>query len=124
MKWVYLIVVLILGGLAYYYFAGDSGGSAPTSPRGAANAFVESALAGNMEGVRALCESSVAERAVRIAGEINAAAPDPRSFKWKNTAAMKPGVKALTCFFQGRVFTMELTQSGEQYQIVRLELAQ
>lgn len=124
MKWVYLIIVLIVGGALYYLTTRNPEARADT-PRGAANLYISAALSGNQDQVRSMCAPSVVDNAQRIAGQIGGAnpKPDPRSFKWQATAAHDPSVTALTALFQGRVLTIELKQENGDYKIVAIDLA-
>lgn len=117
MKWVYLIIIILLGFMLYY------GLFLKPAPKGTlhstAEAFVKASLAGDMARVRELCTEECAASAERLAKNIHAVQPDPNSFQFGPSIAKEPR-KALTGMFQGSPITFEMIKEGNEWKIVAI----
>jgi hypothetical protein len=117
MKWMYLIIVLMVGAMLIYglFFMPAPKGTLHST----AEAFVAAALKGNMEQVRSLCTSDCVASAEELARQIQAAKPHPRSFGFQPSLAQPPH-RALTGMFQGRPITLEMIKQGEEWKIAAI----
>ena len=122
MKWLYLLIILVIGG-ALAYFAYRKPELRTDTPTGTAKTYVHAALEGDYDQVRSLCQPQAVASAEKIAQDILAAAPDPRSFKWRETAAREPSLTAVTALFEGRVLTLEMVQEEGEYRIAFIDVA-
>jgi len=121
MKWFYLVVILVIGGVLYYYMFREPE-LQTDSPQGTASAFVHAALNGDTDMVRGLCQPAAMDSAETIAQEIQASSPDPRSFKWRDTPASDPTYSGVTALFEGRVITLEMVEEAGEYRIAQIDL--
>jgi hypothetical protein len=117
MKWGYLIIVLMVGGMLVYglFFMPAPKGTLHST----AEAFVAASLSGNMEQVRNLCTRECVASAEDLAKQIHAARPHPRSFGFQPSRATEPR-KALTGMFQGQPITLEMIKQGDEWKIVAI----
>ncbi len=113
MKWFWLIVVLIIGGVLYYNSTKPKD-TRPTTLQGTANAFMSAALSGDIEGAKALATPEFAGQVEAIAQRIKSAGAST-GFQWRPSNSDTPGHEALTTLYQGQPLTIEMVKDGEKY---------
>ena len=117
MKWIYLIVLLIVGAMVVYglFFMPAAKGT----PMRTAGMFVDAANAGDMVRVRALCTQGCMASGEDLARRIQASGKHRTSFRFRNAQSGRTG-KAVTGMFQGRPLTFEMVMKDGDYKIAAI----
>ncbi|MBN1868286.1 hypothetical protein JW916_13455 [Candidatus Sumerlaeota bacterium] len=120
MKWVYLIVVLVVGGwLAYALFMRPAPAG---TPHATAEAYVKAAVANDMAAVDALCLPQAQSEARGVAQTLRALAGGTSmlSFSAMRTDPPRTGLSSLV---QGRMLGIEMVKEGETWKIIEVSLS-
>ena len=117
-----MALVLVVGGfLAYKLFLAPPEAGTPDAT---ADAFVKAAVANDDAKVRALCDESVADRAVQTAGAVRAAAPALLHPSWQRMkTSSKEAEYAAMALVSGRMLGIEMKRDGGVWKIVTVTLA-
>ena len=120
MKWVYLIVIVIVGGtVAYYLFIGRQ--ASPGTATATAQAFMKAAMNNDMETARNLCQPGIWGAAEPIISRIQGAKPDKLTIKYSNMNA-KPPFRGVLVTFPGAMIAMEMLEENNVWKIAHITI--
>lgn len=118
LKWIYLIIIVIIGiSAVYYLFIADK--SLPGTPMATAEAFMKHALKNEVEKAKSLCQPGVHGSAESIIARIQTAKPDKLTINYKNMRA-NPPFKGIMVTFPGAMIAMEMKKENETWKIVNI----
>jgi hypothetical protein len=120
MKWIYLIVILIVGIMAVYYlFIAEK--SLPGIPMATAEAFMKHALKNEVEKAKSLCQPGARGSAESVIARIQSAKPDKLTINYNNMAA-DPPLQGIMVTFPGAMIAMEMKKENETWMIVNITM--
>jgi len=120
MKWVYMIVILFVGGmLVYYLFIGNQ--ASPGSPKATAEDFVKASLNNDLESAKNLCTSGAQGSIDPIFQRIRDAKPDKMTIQYKNMRTDPPR-RGIMVNFPGAIIAMEMLEEGGIWKIANITI--
>ena len=120
MKWIYMIVILIIGGmLVYYLFIARE--AEPGTPKATAQDFMKAALKNDLEKAKSLCKPEAQNGLEPIFQRIQAAKPDPLAIQYSNMNA-KPPYRGILVSFLGVMIPIEMIQEGDAWKIANISI--
>ena len=120
MKWMYLIVILIVGGvLAYYMFFAEK--ALPGTPMATAEAFMKAVLKDDIAQARSLCKSGAVSSLDPVIQTIKRINPDKLSINYKNMST-KPPLEGIMITFRGNMIPMQMVKEGDTWKIVNISI--
>jgi hypothetical protein len=120
MKWIYMIVILIIGGmLVYYLFIVRQ--ATPGSPRATAEDFVKASLNNDLQSAKNLCIAGAQGGIEPIFQRIRDAKPDKMTIQYNNMRTDPPR-RGITVNFPGAMIAIEMIQESEVWKIVNITI--
>jgi len=120
MKWIYMIVILIVGGvLVYYLFIARQ--AEPGTPTATAQAFMKAAMKNDIEQVKSLCQSGAQGSMDSIVSRIQSAKPDSLTIKYSNMNS-KPPLRGILITFPGAMIAMEMLEENGAWKIANITI--
>jgi hypothetical protein len=119
-KWIYLIVVLIVGCMAVYYLL-VAEKSLPGTPMATAEAFMKHALKNDMEKAKLLCRSGAQGSVESVISRIRAAKPDKLAINYNRMSA-NPPLEGIMITFPGALIAMEMIKENDAWKITNITI--
>ena len=119
-KWVYLIVIVVVGGfLAYYMFFTEK--SLPGTPMATAEEFMKAVLKNDIERAKSLCIPDALSNVDSIIDRIRSVNPDKLGIKYSNMNS-RPPKRGVLVSFTGNMIPMEMLKEGETWKIANISI--
>lgn len=120
MKWIYMIVILFVGGmLVYYLFIARE--AEPGTAMATAQAFMKAAMNNDMEAAKNLCQPGTQSSVEPIISRIQSAKPEKLTIKYSNMNA-KPPYRGVLVTFPGAMISMEMLEENGTWKIANITM--
>ena len=120
LKWVYLIIVLILGGMLYYNLVLNKS-APPNTPQATAQDLMNAILKNDLTTAKSLFIPDALGNLDSVIKRVQSLNPDPISIQYNKMNA-KPPNQGILVVFTGNMIAIELVKENGKWKIVNIGL--